>query len=101
MEDNQTKTDIRLERLENHYESLKRGNERIEHKVDEISDALLGNTYGDVGLVVRFKENARKTDELEREVEKLKIYIRQASWLFGIIATAIIVILTKFLFKGI
>ena len=101
MENNQTKTDMRLEKLENHYESLKRGNERIEHKVDGISGAILGNDFGEIGLVKRFKEYTIKTEELEKEIEKTKIYIRQASWLFGIIAASIIVILTKFLFKGI
>jgi hypothetical protein len=94
------KTEARLERLENHYDSLKRTNERIEKKVDDISDALLGTAFGDIGIVERFKIFKAELDSIKEEQIKNKIYLSWFIKIYTIILGATVVILLKYIFKG-
>jgi len=100
IEEEVKKNAMRLERLENHYNYLKQSNERIEANVNKISEALLGNPFGDIGLVERFKENSKRTAEMEKEIEKMKIYFKQFAWFTAIVVSAVLVILVKYIFKG-
>jgi hypothetical protein len=108
MDEKITKTDIRLERLENHYEALKNGNVRIEKKVDSISDALLGTEFGDLGFVEKMKSFKDDLERLKKEdLEKIKteqiktsIYLSWFIKIYTVTLGATVVILIKYIFKG-
>lgn len=96
----ETKQAMRLERLENHYATMKTSIAGIEDGVKKITTALLGNEFGDIGLVERIKEHNKKLSDIEKEQEKMKIYFKQAVWVSVTIGGAIIVVLIKYIFKG-
>lgn len=100
MESKELKYQARLEKLENHYQTLKTSTQNIEEGVKKITNALLGTEYGDIGLVERFKDSELKLREIEKEQERLKIYFKQALWVLGTVGGAVIVILVKYIFKG-
>jgi len=94
------KNSVELKRLGEHYKRMDDKMNTIESDVKEIKNAILGTEFEDEGIVKKLKLLREDIDKNKEKQIKIEIYMGLFFGIYTIVIGGLVVILLKYIFKG-
>jgi len=93
-------TNERLDRIERHLKEYKDLTMQDNRNIIEVLNILKGSSVDGSGLVAKVNRHELDLDVLDKKISTIEIYIKQLTWVVGVVGSGLIVIILSYLFKG-